>query len=208
MTDTESHVRVSAWTTARARSLGVTLLAAALASVSPISVTAQAPQAGPPTRISWTSDRLAVTQGDVVTILIDEFTIASANRDELSANEKDRNVGIGGSVLGTSLRTQNDVASRTRGESSRRERFSAEMSAVVVELLPNGVARIEGTRKLMIDDHEQEVTVRGLVRAQDISSANTVESWRIAQAELLYDSNEVLGSNPSIWSRLFNLIIP
>lgn len=192
---------------------GAAVTAVALASmVAPTGLTAQtpvqAPPPGPPTRMSWTSDQVAVREGDLLTILIDEFTIASANRDELAANEKDRNVGLGGSILGTSIRTQNDVSSRTRGDTSRRERFSAEMSARVVELLPNGVARIEGTRKLMIDDHEQEVTVRGFVRAQDISAANTVDSWRIAQAELLYDSNRALGSNESIWTKLFNLIVP
>lgn len=169
---------------------------------------ATTPTSGPPLRSSWTSDRIAVRQGDLVTILIDEFTVASANRDELAANEKDRNVGLGGSILGTSIRTVNDVSSRTRGDTSRRERFSAEMSAQVVEILPNGLARIEGVRKLMIDDHEQEVTVRGLIRAEDIAAGNTVESWRIAQAELLYDSNRALGSNEGIWTRLFNLIIP
>lgn len=177
----------------------------------PTSGTAQAApvaQAGPPTRVSWTSDAVEVRQGDLVTILIDEFTVASANRDESSVNQKDRNVGVGGSLLGGSLRSQNDRTARTQGQSARRERFQAEMSARVVELLPNGIARIEGIRKLMIDDHEQEVTVRGVIRTQDVTTANTIDSWRIADAELLYDSNEALGSDDSIWSKLFNLILP
>ena len=192
---------IQLWTP-KGAGIGLVLLAAVAAPVA-----AQDGPAGPPARTSWTSDRLAVREGDLVTILIDEFTVASANRDEIAANERDRNVGLGG-IGNMNLRTINDVASRTRGESSRRERFQAEISAQVVEILPNGVARIEGTRKLMIDDHEQEVTVRGFVRAQDVTSANTIDSWRIAQAELLYDSNEALGSNESIWTRLFNLIIP
>jgi len=166
------------------------------------------PAGGPPARVSWTSDAVEVRQGDLVTILIDEFTVASANRDESSVNQKDRNVGVGGSLVGGSLRSQNDRTARTQGQSARRERFQAEMSVRVVELLPNGIARIEGIRKLMIDEHEQEVTVRGIIRTQDVTTANTIDSWRIADAELLYDTNEVLGSDDSIWSKLFNLILP
>ena len=41
-----------------------------------------------------------------------------------------------------------------------------------------------------------------------MTTANTIDSWRIANAELLYDSNEALGSDDSIWSKLFNLILP
>lgn len=186
------------------------VVAMGVLAIGPGLVSAQAPPPsnGPPARVSWTSDAVEVRQGDLVTILIDEFTVASANRDELSVNQRDRNVGLGGSLVGASLRSSNDRSARTQGQSARRERFQAEMSARVVEILPNGIARIEGIRRLMIDEHEQEVTVRGVIRTQDVSTANTIESWRVADAELLYDSNDALGSDDSIWSRLFNLILP
>lgn len=165
-----------------------------------------------PALSSWTSDALPVSEGAIITILIDELTVASADRDELSARQRGRDVrvgaGLGGMSLDGGLRTTNDVSDRTRGESTRRERFAGEVSARVVELLPGGVARIEGSKKVQIDDHEQEVVVRGFVRTQDITAANTVESWQIANAELLYDSNEELGKTGGIWSRLLDLIIP
>jgi len=175
------------------------------------SAAAQVP-AGPPVRVSWTSDAAAVREGDIITILIDELTLASADRNEANARERDRDIGLrggsGGTSFNPSLRTQNDVSNRTTGESSRRERFAAEMSAQIMEILPSGIARIEGSKKVQIDSHEQEVTVRGLVRTQDITVANTVESWRIANAELLYDSNDELGKAGGIWSKLLNLILP
>ncbi len=165
-----------------------------------------------PVRSSWTSDAFPVRAGDIVTILIDEFTVASADRDETNARERDRDVGVranpSGTSLGGGLRTQNDASNRTRGSSSRRERFTAELSARVVELLPNGVARVEGTKRVQIDKHEQEVLVRGFVRIQDITADNTVPSWKIANAELVYDSNEELGKAGGIWSKLLDLIVP
>lgn len=168
--------------------------------------------AGPPLRVSWTSDVISVREGDIVTIIIDEFTLASADRNEANSTARGRDVSLragSGAGFGGTLRTANDASNSVRGRSSRTERFSAELSARIVEILPNGIARIEGRKKVQIDDHEQEVVVRGLVRTQDISVANTIESWRIADAELLYKSNGQLGSaGGGIWSKLLDLIIP
>ena len=178
--------------------------------LSPSGVRAQ--QAGPPVRVSWTSDVVSVREGDIVTIIIDEFTLASADRSEANSTTRGRDVSLragSGSGFGGTLRTGNDASNSVRGQSSRTERFSAELSARIVEIMPNGIARIEGRKKVQIDDHEQEVVVRGLVRTQDISVANTVESWRVADAELLYNSNRQLGSaGGGIWSKLLDLIIP
>ena len=163
---------------------------------------------------SWTSDAVDVQTGDIVTILIDELTQASADRSDENEQGRGRDVqvgvGVGGTTAGGSLRTGNDAQNSRRGESSRRERFQAEMSAQIVEMLPNGNVRIEGRRTLQIDDHEQEVVVRGIIRPSDITSANTIDSWRIAGAELIYDSNEELGSagGKGIWSKLLDMIIP
>jgi hypothetical protein len=35
-----------------------------------------------------------------------------------------------------------------------------------------------------------------------------VDSWRIANAEILYDSNDELGKAGGFWSKLLDLIIP
>lgn len=174
------------------------------------------PQSGEAQQIirSWTADAVDAQTGDIVTILIDELTQASADRNDQNEQGRGRDVqvgvGVGGTTAGGSLRTGNDAQNSRRGESSRRERFQAEMSAQIVEMLPNGNLRIEGRRTLQIDDHEQEVIVRGTIRPEDITSANTIDSWRIAGAELIYDSNEELGSagGKGIWAKVLDLIIP
>jgi flagellar L-ring protein precursor FlgH len=161
-----------------------------------------------PVRNSWTSDRHVVAVGDVVTILVDEYTLASSNRSELASREKDRDLGLQAGSGGTGIKTVNDVSDRTRGERSRTERFSAEISARVMEVTPEGMIRLEGKRKLQVDNHEQEVTIRGWLRTQDLSTQNTVESWRIADAEILYTSNGELGKAGGFWSKLLDIIWP
>lgn len=170
------------------------------------------PPAGPPLRSSWVSDRMTYQVGDIVTILIDELTLASSDKNVAALNEKERDVsldvGAGSTSGGGSLRTGNDSRQRTRGESSRRDRFAAELSARVVEITPAGTLRLEAVRRLKIDEHEQEVTVRGWVRPEDVSTNNTVESWRVADAEILYGSNGALGKSTGIWSKILDIIIP
>ncbi len=169
------------------------------------------PAAGPPLRTSWTSDRVPLQVGDVVSILIDEQTQASADRDEYTSRNRDRDVSVAagaGGGTGMGLRTRNDVQDGQSGESSRRNRFTAELSTRVVEVGPGGLIRIEGTKKVKIDDHEEEVTIRGWVRPHDVTVGHTVESWRVANAEILYTSNGSLVKSGGIWSKLLDLIIP
>lgn len=173
----------------------------------------QAPQAWPPLRTSWTSDRAPLRVGDVVTILIDDRTTASADKNEVATQQRDRNLSLrAGSGInptsGGALRTGNDVSDRTAGESTHTQRFTAAMSARVTEITPDGTVHIEGVKKVQIDKHQQTVTVRGWIRAQDVTMNNTVDSERIADAEILFGTDGSLGKSRGIWTKLLNLIIP
>jgi flagellar L-ring protein precursor FlgH len=162
--------------------------------------------------VSWTSDRHALREGDIITILVDEHLLASAQKDESASQMRDRDLGLTartpGSTSGVGLRTQNDVADRNRGEASRTQRFSGEISARVLEVSPSGLARLEGSKKVQIDKVEEELIVRGWVRPQDLSLSNTVESWRLSDTEILLTSNGSLGQTGGFWSKLLNWIWP
>ena len=161
---------------------------------------------------SWTSDRHPLREGDIITILVDEHLLASAQKDESATQLKDRDVGLNantpGNNSGLSIRTRNDVSDRTRGEASRSQRFSGEISARILEVSPSGLARIEGTKRVQIDEVEEALTVRGWVRPQDLSLHNTVESWRLSDTEILLTSKGTLGEQKGFWSKLLNWIWP
>ena len=167
---------------------------------------------GIPTRGSWTADSHRLSEGDIITVLIDEFILASANKNQSATQERDRDLSLTASVNGGGgrggIRTRNDVGDRQRGESSRQQRVSGEISARVVEVAPSGMLRVEGSKKLQIDEVEEQVTLRGWVRPQDLSMQNTIESWRVSDAEILYASNGTLGETGGFWTRLFNKIWP
>lgn len=184
--------------------------------VAPGGLAAQAPPPEAPTRQprqSWVSDVLPLQVGDIVTIIVDEFTLAESSRDEATTRRRRRDVGadigLNGSGFGFDVGSRNDYQNRTRGDAARSDRFAAEISVRVVETSPNGMARVEGVKKLQIDGHIQDVTVRGWLRSNDVRPGNLIDSWRVADAEIVYGSNQTLGQEPGgIWSKIFGWIVP
>ncbi len=79
--------------------------------------------------------------------------------------------------------------SRTReftGDASttRRSVLRTSIAARVVEVFPNGSLLLEGNRAIAINNEQQMVTVRGVVRPQDISPNNSVPSTKLAELEI------------------------
>jgi flagellar L-ring protein FlgH len=149
---------------------------------------------GRPVRSNWMADGSRLVIGDVVTILVDEYILVSANVARVDSRQKDSNQGLDAGGSGFGLRTVNDAFDRRRGENTRRESFTAELTARVVEVSSDGrLLRVEGKKTMKIDDHEQALVLTGWVRPTDVTSANTIPSARLSDAELLYTSNGILG---------------
>lgn len=71
---------------------------------------------------------------------------------------------------------------------SQKGKFETRLSAVVLDVKPNGALLIEGRRTLHLDGDVKEMRVRGLVRPLDIAADNTVSSDRIGNADVSYES--------------------
>lgn len=167
--------------------------------------------------LGWLNDGRRFAVGDIITVVVDELTTASADRSTSAREDRTSNVGAGFRSFGGSSATGQDVdlgtllgnQSSQRGRDVRQDRMSSEVSVRVASVEPGGVLRIEGTKKVVIDEHEQEVTVRGAVRPQDVSSSNTVESWRVADAEVLYATDGSLAeADKSFIMKILGWIVP
>jgi flagellar L-ring protein precursor FlgH len=157
-----------------------------------------APAPARPVRQSWTSDRREFAVGDVITILIDEQTLAAANHDNSAVDRRSRNadlsLGAGGAVgalsgLGASVDSRHDAQSQQSGDALRSNRFTGEMSLRVTSVEPGGRLKVEGTKVINVDKNEEKIDLKGWVRAQDVSANNLVDSWRIADAQIVYTSS-------------------
>jgi len=156
--------------------------------------------------LSWTSDRRAFVEGDLLTVFVDERLIAAASADDYASD--DRRMGRGAIMGATRMgaRLDADTRSAERGASSRSERFQTEITVRVLEVL-TGSIRVEGTKSFKVDDHEQAVVLRGWVRPNDISGLNIVDGWRIANLELLYESNgELIKPKQGMLQKLLGIV--
>ena len=88
--------------------------------------------------------------------------------------------------------------------------LQAKVSAVIMEVFPNGLMRIEGTKIVSIDSEEEIVVITGLVRSRDIDSLNQVDSSRIADMRIdLYGQGLMAEHTRPGWgARAFQYIWP
>jgi flagellar L-ring protein precursor FlgH len=186
----------------------------------PNTVAAAAPAAASkrPALRSWTADRREFAVGDIITVLVDDYTISSAIKDDQATQRRSRDLGASVNVrqgvgkatnINADIAANNDAASRNAGEARRENRFQSEMSVRVVEVGPNGLLQVKGSRLVDVDKAQQNVQLTGWLRAQDVSTTNVVESSRIADAKLTYVSPGPLGKpKQGILSRVISIVWP
>lgn len=168
-----------------------------------------------PSLRAWTGDRRDFAVGDILTVLVDDYTISTAIKDDLDSQRRTRNLGLDirkpGTGLGTSagISTNNDANAQNRGEARRENRFQSEMSVRIVAITPNGTLQVLGTRRIDVDKGQQNVMLGGYVRPQDVTPANTVESSRLADAQLTYQSPGPLGKpKQGMLTRMISIFWP
>jgi flagellar L-ring protein precursor FlgH len=98
-----------------------------------------------------------------------------------------------------------------QGATSRSTQLTTVLSARISKVLPNGYLVVEGSKDVVVNSERQVVTVRGIIRPNDLSTANTVRSDQIAQLELKVNGKGVVGDavrRPFILYRLLLGLLP
>lgn len=166
-----------------------------------------------PGRQSWTSDRRDYHLGDIVTILVDEYTLTSLDKQVNAREDRQRTLGFGLSTPSSSkqfgITSVNNNESQNSGLDARTNRLTTEMSARVVAISPNGVMQLKGAKAINVEQSKVNLTLSGWVRTQDVSPQNIVQSYRLADAQLDYQAEGPLGKAKSgIIGRLLGAFWP
>ena len=85
-------------------------------------------------------------------------------------------------VLGFS----NQPKTESNGEMKRGETVKFSVAVTVIQILPNGNLVISGRQEMRVDFEVRDLAITGVVRPEDISSQNTVDLKKIAEARISY----------------------
>jgi flagellar L-ring protein precursor FlgH len=90
------------------------------------------------------------------------------------------------------------------GQSVRSDKMVASISVTVVGLASNGDLLVAGEQQLNVNGERTHIRVHGRARRVDISSANTIVSTRLADAQIDYSGAGVIGraARPGLLTRL------
>ncbi|NEV60532.1 flagellar basal body L-ring protein FlgH [Thiorhodococcus minor] len=155
--------------------------------------------------------------GDLVTVVLAEKTNAKKSSSTSTAKDSELEMDVGNFTFAgrslvddeTKLLGAAATGGRTfdgSGDSSQSNQLSGEITVTVAEVLPNGNLVIQGEKWLGINQGQEFVRIRGIIRPEDVSTSNTVQSTQVANAQLYYGGTGALAdSNAQGWlSRFFN----
>jgi flagellar L-ring protein precursor FlgH len=154
---------------------------------------------------------------DIVTIVVNEAASAVVTGTSNSSRKSSANASITGAYgvttpkLTNLLGLSNDTQLAGTGTTSRNLTLSTTISAHVVEVQSNGNLVIEGTKDIGVNSDKQTITVRGIVRPADLSSANMVSSVHVANLQVKVTGKGVVGDavrRPNFLYRLLLGLLP
>ncbi|MZR30806.1 flagellar basal body L-ring protein FlgH [Sneathiella litorea] len=170
-------------------------------------------------------DQRANQVGDIVTVLVEIEDKATLNNSTDTTRASSENAGFAGllglesqveKILpeGTSAEALIDLGSdhsvKGSGAVNRNETINMEIAAIVTQILPNGNMVIVGRQEVRVNFESRDLSVTGVVRPEDITSSNTIESAKIAEARIAYGGRGHLTDvqQGRYGQQLFDIIFP
>jgi len=167
---------------------------------------------------SLLEDRRARYVGDIITVNLVERTSAQKNAN----TSTDRKSSMGGGIsagsdklplnglVGLSAEAGTKSGFEGKGAAAANNAFSGTITVTVIDVLGNGNLLVSGEKMLTINQGNEFIRFSGVVNANNISAANTVQSTQVADARIEYrGSGFVEEANSMGWlQRFFNFINP
>ena len=144
---------------------------------------------------SWFGKGRNFQVGDVITVLLNESTQAartqngSITRDSSNTlipdGLKTYGAGLGGFMKGINM-TSGSVSNKGTGAADQQASLSGSVAVAVVEVMPNGNLVLRGEKQLALTEGSEIIQVAGIIRPDDVAPNNTVQSRRLANAQIAY----------------------
>ncbi len=145
---------------------------------------------------SWFGEKKAYQVGDVITVVLNESmagdstasneTSRTTTTDVLSPAQMARFGSPGGLLSNDENPIETELTSEGTGETAQSATLTGTMTAQVVEVYPNGNLMIRGEKIVNFSTGSEVIQVKGIIRPQDVQPDNTVQSRRLASAQITY----------------------
>lgn len=142
---------------------------------------------------------------DIITIIIDEVSSQTSSQSletkKISKSSVELNAMIDLlKLLELQVNTNPRFSNRTlldadakrkftgEGDYERKDKFSARITATVLEVKPNGSLVLEAQKRIQKDEEIQTLIIAGLARTEDITTQNTILSSQLANLTLAVEN--------------------
>ena len=162
----------------------------------------------------FASERKASKVGDILTISLNESFQATKSQSATSGKDDSFGVTLPKGVFPNAVSTDYGLGTTQAftgsGSASQSNAVTGLVSASVVRLYQNGNLEILGQKKLTLNNGDEYVRVKGIVRPQDIGNGNIVNSNHLANAEITYiGAGELADTSKKGWlSKVFSVVSP
>ena len=168
----------------------------------------------------FASDIRARDVGDILTVALNETfnatkaqTATSAKNDTFGVTLPTGlpNILTGGydkNAAGLNAGTARSFAGS--GAAAQSNSLTGELTVLVTRVFENGNMEIAGQKKLTLNNGDEYVRLTGLIRPEDVSAENKIDSRRIADAQIVYvGAGEIADSSQQGWlSRTMRNVSP
>lgn len=145
--------------------------------------------------ISLFEDVKARQVGDIVTVVLAEATNAGKKSDTTLDKSNSNTItnptfGADAAGVGSDLSLGFDLSSsgsfEGESESNQSNSLQGSIAVTIARVLPGGNLYIQGEKWIHINQGNEYIRLRGIIRPEDIGSGNTILSTKVADARISY----------------------
>ncbi|HEW92463.1 MAG TPA: hypothetical protein ENF81_07975 [Thermotogaceae bacterium] len=149
------------------------------------------------------SDKRGASVGDIVTITVYENSLTSSK-----SSNPDFKGGLISAISGVINKIGNFDLSKfipirnnpepenTERKSSNETKVVLQIAAIVKEVYDNGTILLEGKKNIKVEDQDLQIMIRGIARIEDINRDNTIDSTKLAEANIIYNGKIIFQQIP------------
>lgn len=176
-------------------------------------------------RKGFFKDQRASNVGDILTVVVDIQDNAKIENKTQKTKTAQETMGVpnlfglesqitkvlpegtdSSTLVGTNANTQNVG----NGKIERKEDVTMKVAAVITQILPNGNMVIHGKQQIRVSNERRDLEVAGIIRPEDISTANSVSYDQIAEARIIYGGQGMLtdANRPRYGNEVMDILLP